>query len=56
MFLDDHPFALRTTIGSVVLMAVNSTGAIEALVISSTYYDFITDGIWVASRHDWELL
>ena len=55
-FLDNLPFALSMTIDSVVLMDPTSTGAIEDLEISSIYYDFVTDGIWVAARHAWALM
>ena len=56
MLLDDLPFALRTTIRSVVLMASNSPGAIEALEIFSISSDFIPDGVLVADRHPWGLV
>ena len=55
-FLDDKPFSLKVTIGSVVLMSLNSPGAIEDLSISSIYSGFVPDGVWVAVRHAWVLL
>ena len=55
-FLGDLPFALRITIGLVVLMALTTTGAVEALAISSFSSDFVPDGVWVAARHDWMLV
>ena len=39
-FLDDSLFALTMTIGSIVLIELNSTGAIEAQAISLIYSDF----------------
>ena len=49
-------FAIRITIGSVVLMALTSPGAIEALEISSISSDFIPDDVWVGARHAWALV
>ena len=56
MFLDDLPFALSMTIDSVIIIDSTSPGSIEDLSISLIYYDFVTDGIWVADRHAWELM
>ena len=56
LFLDYTPFTLRMTIGSVILMALTATGAIESLAISSISSDFVPHGVWVADRHAWELV
>ena len=55
-FLDDSLFSLRMTIGSVVLKALTSPGAIEAQAISLIYSDFFPDGVWVADIYDWVLV
>ena len=55
-FLDDLPFALRMTIGSVVLMTFTVTGAIEALEICSISSYFVPDGVWIAAKHSWALV
>ena len=51
MFLVDIPFDISKTIGSVVLMALTSTSAIEALEMSMISSDFVHVGVWVAARH-----
>ena len=55
-FLDYLTFSLRTTIGTVVLIALTSPGAIEDLVTASIYSDFVPDGVWVSARHAWSLV
>ena len=55
-FLDDIAFDLRMTSGSVFLMDLTATGAIDALEISLIYYNFVPGGVWVSARHNWALV